>query len=141
MARTIIRGDSYGIRRPFYTYTFVDIADAPLDLSGCTIRTTYKAAKASATDDPTDATAEIKHHITLDGTGAVTSQDGLYLDTTAATGVIVERLTAAETLALSLDTELFNDVELTDSNGELSTWIYEEALTAIDAYTNRTSDV
>ena len=141
MARTVIRGDSYGIRRPFYTYTFVDSGDLPLNLAGCTIRTTYKAGKASAADDPNDATAEIKHHITLNGSGGIVSQNGLYLESTAAAGILVERLTASETLALSLDTPLLNDVELTDSNAEVSTWLYEEPLTAIDAYTNRTTDV
>lgn len=141
MARQIIRGDSYGIRRPFYTYSFVDGEGDPLDLTGMTIRTTYKTAKTDPNTDTTDSTAVVKHFIEFDGAGDVDDSDGLFLVGDASGGIIVERLTSAETLDLSLNATYFNDVELTDANAEVFTWIYSEGLTAIDGYTNRTTDV
>lgn len=140
MTRTIYRGDSYGVRRPFYVHTFVDKDMNPLDLAGCTIRTTFKTAITTPVVDPTDATAVIKHFITIDATGAVVDADGLYLDTTAAAGVLEERLTHAETLALPANTIFAGDAELTDENGEVFTFPTVEDIIAIDAYTNRTTD-
>lgn len=137
--RTIIRGDSYGLRRPFYTYTFVDENDAPLDLTGCTIRVTYKAAPTDPTTDTTDSTAAIKHTIVIDTFGVATTQTGLYLTGAATGGIITQRLTATETKALPLGTSLLNDVELTDFNGEVASWILDDILTTIDGYTNRTT--
>jgi hypothetical protein len=102
---------------------------------------TYKPKSLPAATDPVDATAAIKHFITINSSGTVTAQNGLYLSTTAAAGVLIERLSPAETLALPAGTSLFNDVELTDGNGEVFTWLYTEPLVAVDAYTNRTSDV
>jgi len=141
VSETIIRGDDYGIRRPLWIHTFVDGDGVALDLTGMTIRTTYKTAALPAATDPIDASAAIKHFIVIDGTGTVTDQDGLYLETTAAAGILLERLTKAETLALSLVDELLHDIEVTDQNGEISTVPFTDPLVAVDAYTNRTSDV
>ena len=50
-------------------------------------------------------------------------------------------LTRAETLALTLATELYHDVEVTDENGEVFSWKRTDPSSAEDGYTNRTTDV
>lgn len=137
--RTIIRGDSYGIRRPLYTITLVDSLGDPFDLTGCHVRTTYKTAITAPTDDPTDTSAAIKHDLIVSGAGAATTQNGLYMVGAATDGVIEERLTAVESRALPLNTPLFSDVELTDSNGEIFTWVFADTLVTTDGVTNRTT--
>ena len=140
MARTLIRGDSYAIRRPLYVITFVDDEATPLDLTGCTIRSTYKVAPTDPTIDDTDDGAYIKSTLVIDNDGDATTEDGLFLQSTASTGVVVQKLEASDTLALPLNIEIRGDIELTDPNGEVFTWILDEALVAIDGYTNRTEE-
>lgn len=135
----VIRGDTYGIRRPFFIITLVDDAAQPFDLTGCTVRTTYKEAKTDPATDPTDTDAPIKHEIVINGSGVVTSQDGLFLQSTAAAGVLIERLTSAESLALPLNVQLISDVEVTDGNGEKFTVPSVDTVSAIDGVTNRTA--
>lgn len=138
MNRIIIRGDSYGIRRPLYRITiFDDELMEPFNLSGCTVRTTYKPAKTTPQEDPTDETAPIKHTLVVDGSGTATTQNGIYLVGEAEAGIIEERLTAAESRTLPLDIPLFSDLEITDSNNEIFTFIQDGTLVAIDGYTNR----
>ena len=137
--RNIIRGDSYAIRRPFYTITLVDENSNPFDLRGCTVRTTYKAALTSPVEDPNDSTAAIKHDIVVNSSGTVTSQNGLFLVGPATAGVLSERLTATESRSLPLNTPLLSDVELTDQNGEVFTWTFTDTVVAQDAVTNRTT--
>lgn len=136
--RTVIRGDSYALRRPLYTITLVNDIGQPFNLTGCTVRTTYKPQIVAAATDPTDSTAAIKHDIVINSSGAVTSSNGLFLVGAATAGVLQERLTASESLALPLDTQLVSDIELTDANGEVFTWLFEDTLSARDAVTNRT---
>ena len=71
--RTIIRGDSYATRRPLWTITLVDEVSAAFDLTGCTVRTTYKTTLTDPTADPSDTSAEIAHTLIVDGTGAATT--------------------------------------------------------------------
>jgi len=137
--RTIIRGDSYGLRRPLFTITLVDNLNDPFNLANCTIRTTYKIAPTDPNTDPTDENAPIKHFIELDGVGAVVDNDGLVLVGPATDGVLEERLTAAESRVLPANVELQSDIELTDQNGEVFTWIFTDTLKAIDGVTNRTT--
>ena len=137
--RTIIRGDSYALRRPLYTLTFVDELSNPFNLTGCTVRTTYKTASTSPADDPSDTNAPIKHTLTVDGTGTATLENGLYMIGLATAGVVEERLTATESRSLPLSTELLSDVELTDANGEVFTWVFTDTLLAVDGFTNRTT--
>ena len=137
--RNIIRGDSYAIRRPFYTITLVDENSNPFDLRGCTVRTTYKAALTSPVEDPNDSTAAIKHDIVVNSSGTVTSQNGLFLVGPATAGVLSERLTATESRSLPLNTPLLSDVELTDQNGEVFTWSFTETVSGQDAVTSRTT--
>lgn len=137
--RTVIRGDSYAIRRPLYTYTLVDDNANPFDLTGCTIRTTYKAALTAPETDPTDTSAAIKHTLIINGSGAATTEDGLHLVGAATNGVIEEWLTSTESRSLPLATSLLSDIELTDANGEIFTWLFDDTLIAADAVTNRTT--
>lgn len=137
--RTIIRGDSYGIRRPLYTITLVDELGNPFNLTGCTVRTTYKAAVTTPVEDPTDTSAAIKHDIVINGSGAPTTENGLHLLGPATAGVLEEWLTSTESRALPTGVELVSDVELTDQNGEVFTWTFTDTLTAIDGVTNRTT--
>jgi hypothetical protein len=137
--RTIIRGDSYGIRRPLFTITIVDGSSNPFNLASCTLRTTYKPVATDPTADPNDTGAPIKHFITINSGGTVTSNSGLFLVGAATAGVVQERLSSTESRAMPLNTELLSDVELTDANGEVFTWLFTDTLRAVDGITNRTT--
>ena len=139
-AYEIIRGDSYAVRRPFFTYELVDDLNDPFDLTGCTVRTTWKVATTDPSTDPTDASAVLKGLLIVDGTGTATTETNLEMVGLATAGTIVHRVTAAETLALTAGVTWESDVELTDANGEVFTFLFSgDTLTAIDGYTNRTT--
>lgn len=136
---TIIRGDSYALRRPLYTYTLVDDENASFDLSGCTVRTTFKTVTTDPADDPTDASAALTGLLVVGSDGTPTTQTALYLVGDATAGTFEHRLTAAETAALPTGAAWVSDVELTDVNGEVFTWLFTETLTTVDGITNRTT--
>lgn len=141
-AYEVVRGDSYALRRPLFTYTLVDDQDPPqpFDLSGCTVRTTWKTATTDPNTDTTDATAVLTGTLIVDGTGTATTETNLYLVGDATAGTIQHRVSSADTLALDLDVTWSGDVELTDSNGEVFTFFFDgDTIIAIDGYTNRTS--
>lgn len=139
--RTLIRGDSYALRRPLWRITFVNGDLTPYDLRGCTVLTTYKVAPTDPVTDPGDApaTALIRHGIAFDPAALyavpLREQGLVYVDN----GVIVERLTPVETLALPRGLALHGDVQLIDSNGEVFTWLLDATIAAVDGYTNRTA--
>lgn len=135
--RTITRGDSYSLRRPLYQITFINAEGDPMDLAGCTIRTTYKAEQTTIEEDPEDIHAVIVHELVIDEAGLPVVEDGLYLIGDAVEGTIEERLTAAETKTLPLNTPLLGDIEIQDAAGEIFTWIVDEELVAVDGYTHR----
>jgi hypothetical protein len=134
--KVIIRGDSYTALRPLYTYTLVNDLGQPFNLTGCTVRTTYKTATTDPNTDTTDSTAAIKHDLIIDLSGNVTTSNGLTLVSGVAGGVIQEVLTRAETLALPVGVSLKSDLELVTPN-ETVTFISDDTLKAVDAYTNR----
>ena len=136
---TIIRGDSYSLRRPLFTYSFVTNLGAAFDLAGCVIRTTYKPNVLGPADDPVDATAAIKHTLRVGSDGISTETDGIYLSGLATLGVVVERMTATETRTLPAGIALVSDLELTDANGEVFTWLFSDWLQNKDGVTNRTT--
>jgi hypothetical protein len=139
-AYQIIRGDSYALRRPLFTYALVDEDNLPFDLSGCTVRTTWKVERTDPTTDPTDTGAVLKGLLVVSGAGVATTQSGLYLVGPATAGTIQHRVSATETKALPLETAWISDVELTDVNGEVFTFLFEgDTLEAIDGITNRTT--
>lgn len=135
--RTIIRGDSYALRRPLYTYTLVDENLEPLNLAGCTVRTTYRAAPASLTEDPTDGSAVWKATLQLNSSGVPIISTGLALKGTAAEGVVEVRMSAYDTRHLPYNVELISDLEVTDAQGEKFTFLFNEKLIAIDGVTHR----
>jgi hypothetical protein len=135
----IIRGDSYALRRPLYTYTVKDDVGAAFPLTDCTVRVTFKPSPTNLTTDTTDTTAVIKGFMKLTGT-SVTSQQYLYLLGPSSAGTFTLRLTAAQSAALPPNTPWLSDVEITDANGEVFTWIFSDTLSTQDAYTNRTVD-
>jgi len=134
--KLIIRGDSYTVLRPLYIYTIVNDEGGPFDLTGCTVRTTYKDATTDPNEDSNDVDAAIKHDLVVDNLGAVTLTHGLFLVAGVAGGIIKEYLTRAETLSLPLGTSLKSDLEITTPN-EVVSFISLDTLKAIDAYTNR----
>ena len=139
-AYEIVRGDSYAIRRPLFTYELVDDANDPFDLTSCTVRTTWKVTTTDPASDPTDATAVLKGLLVVNGSGTATTEEGLELVGLATAGTIVHRVTAAETLALSAGVTWESDVELIDAAGEKFTFLFSgDTLTAIDGFTNRTT--
>jgi hypothetical protein len=135
----IIRGDTYALRRPLYRHEIVNGAGNPFNLTGCTVRTTFKVAPNDPDTDATDASAVIKGTLIVDSSGTATTQSKLFLVGDAVDGICELRLSAADTLALPLAQTWRSDVELTDSNGEVFTFVFTDGLSAADGYTNRTS--
>lgn len=135
--RTLIRGDSYATRRPLYRTQFYDTAGLPLNLTGCTIRTTYRPAPTAPIDDPNDSGAVIRHTLSVGTDGVIGTQDGLFIVGVVADGLVEERFTAAETRNLPLAQRLLSDIELTDARGEVTTWIMQEGIVTVDGYTHR----
>lgn len=133
---TIIRGDSYALRRPLYVYTFVDILGEPYDLAGCTVRTTFKPEIIPIESDPDDISALVRHDVVvgLDGTPV---SNGLILQGYAHQGVVRDHFTAAETKVLEPHQRLISDLQLTDVEGEVMTWMWDDGFIAIDSVTNR----
>ena len=141
--RTIIRGDSYALRRPLFLIELADIAGWAFDLTGCHVRTTFKPA---ADDDVTDATAVIQHEIVIAADGGVTTSTGLVLGEMvddvfvalpATAGKLVHRLTKAESAAIPVGTAYISDVEVTDADEEVFTFLFEDTLTVVNGVTNR----
>jgi hypothetical protein len=135
----IYRGDSYAIRRPLFTHTFVDDNADPFDLTSCTVRSTFKTIPTDSSTDTTDSTAVIKATLIVDGTGTATTETKMYLVGLATAGVCELRLSAADTSAMIVDTDFFSDVELTDGNGEVFTFVMPDSLRVVEPYTNRTT--
>lgn len=131
---TIIKGDSYAIRRPLWKHEFVDIDNDPMDFSGCTILTTYKPNVIPIDDDPDDAMAIIRHSIVFDMDGVPTAENGLFY---VEPGVIVERFPSELTRTLPTGVALKFDIQLEDANGEYFTFVMTETVTAVDSITNR----
>lgn len=140
MPKEIFQGDSYESLRPLYTLTLLDDGGAPLNLTGYTIRTTFKLAATDPVDDPNDANAYIRHHIRIAADGTIASQKGLQLRNLPADGILDQYLSSAESGALPVDTPLYSDVELTTPLGEKITWVYDDPLIVLPAYTNRSVD-
>lgn len=137
--RTIIRGDSYGYRRPFYTHTFVDSENKPMHLHGCTIISTYKSTPTDPFTDPTDDDAVIKHHIKILPNGAVDSNTNMFMkDNDPRLGIVYEYLTSSESMTLPVGVPMYNDVVLIDLRDERATWLMSDTLVAVSGYTNRT---
>lgn len=136
--RMVIRGDDYVIRRYLLRFALVDDMLAPMDLTGCTVRSTWRPAPVSPEDDPNDAAADLAASITFDGSGAVTESDGLALPNggSAVAGVLELIADRSVTAALPVGTALKGDVQVTDSNGEVLTVLVQETITAQDAYTS-----
>lgn len=141
--RTIVRGDTYVIRRAVFVVTAVQLdLVTPFDFSGCTVRMTFRATPVPIATDSTDSTAALKGTIAFTALGAVSGSPenmALPVGGTAAQGVLWLTATAAITAALPLGTILHFDVQVTDANGEILTAIMPGTLTAVDGYTNRTN--
>ena len=135
----IVRGDSYALRRPLYTHLLTNANGTPFDLTGCTVRTTFKTETTDPNSDTTDSTAVIKGTLIVNGSGTATTETKMYMVGAATAGEVELRLSASDTLALATGTQWSSDVELTDGNGEVFTWVFTDKLSTIDGYTNRTS--
>lgn len=135
--RELVRGDSYTHRRPVFRFTLADIRGKALDLTGYTIRATFKSRQTSLEDDPLDVFAPIRHELVIDEYGVPQKENGLVLDGPVESGRIAEYLTSDETRVLPLRVELFGDIELTDPTGAVFSYILEDRLYAIDGYTHR----
>lgn len=130
----IIKGDSYAIRRPMWTYEFVDELNEPMNFAGMTILTTYKSKIMPMDVDAADTSAYITHKIVFGIDGVPTTQEGLFY---VAPGMIEERFPSSLTKGLPSDLTLVSDVQITDANGEFFTFILNDTVTAVDSVTNR----
>lgn len=136
----IIRGDTYVIRRPFLIYNLVEESLGPFDLSGCEIRTTWKVVTTEPDSDPTDTSGVLKGTLIVDLSGTATTETGLFMVGVAEDGTFEHRITSSESAALSLGQSWKSDVEVTDANGEVATFLFEgDTAKARDGYTNRTT--
>lgn len=142
--RSIVAGDSYEGTRALYLIALTRLDGTPYDLTGCTVRTTFKPV---ADDDATDAAAPIKAQIVIDGAGAAASA-GLvlgeivgdaFVPTPASAGKLAHVLTKQQSAAVPVGTALVSDVEVTDAAGRVSTFLFTETLTAVRGITNRSS--
>lgn len=140
MPKEIYQGDSYESLRPLFTLTFLDANGGPLNLAGYTVRTTFKLAATDPVADPNDSNAYIRHYIRLSAEGDVIGNLGLRLRNLAADGILDQYLSSAESGLLPVDAPLFSDVELTTPLGEKITWVYDDPLVVLPAYTNRSVD-
>lgn len=139
MTRTLIRGDSYEANDPAYHYVLTDTeTEGPLNLTACTVRTTFKRY---ADTDADDSTAAIIGTIVFDGNGDATSAIRLVLPAgkSAADGELDLHLTSADTSALPLGVSWINDMEITDADGRKKTVLFTEKTRARDGLTNRTT--
>ena len=135
--RDLVRGDDYTITRPLFKFQLLDSLLQPLDIRGCKLQVTWKPVLTSIEADPNDTSAIIKHELQINLAGTVTLSNGLVLDTTALTGVVYERLTKTESANMPLNTELVGDLQLTNSAGEVLTWIFTDKIRGIDGVTHR----
>lgn len=145
--RQIIRGDSYGLRRPFYIIPLTDLLDngdgtftpIPFNLAGSKVSTTFKVRATDPGADPNDTGAPIAADIEIDADGVVTLSSGLVIPDgrTAADGILHHRLTKAQTRALPVNQKWISDVQVTDANGEDFTKTFEETVEAVNSITNR----
>lgn len=136
----VIRGDTKK-----WSIALVDDQGAAFDLTGCTVWFTAKTAISNVADD---ADAVISHKIVIDGSGVATSADGFAIGgihpTTgnpasgAASGVLTQTLSAADSTALSAGTYVY-DLQVKDSNGEVYTPILGMSLTVIEDVTRSTT--
>ncbi len=142
MARTLVAGDDYVTLRPLYRHVLLDEDMLPRDLTGITIRSTYKPIVTDMATDPNDTDAPIKHTILVSSAPNQVS-GGFHIVGDPINGTFEQRLTSAETAALPLGTELRGDTELTipvvDGPAEVLTWGWSETLEAMSSPTNRTT--
>ena len=99
--------------------------------------------KLGADGDP-DRIAAIRNAapkatLIVDGTGTATTETKMYLVGLATAGVCELRLSATDTGTMLTDTDFFSDVELTDANGEVFTFVMPDSIRVVEAYTNRTT--
>ena len=99
--------------------------------------TAMSEAFVAVADDATDDTAAIKHELQISLAGEAVVSTGLSLESAATDGVVIERLTSAETTDMPIDTLLTGDLQLIDANGEILTWVFTETLKTVPAATNR----
>lgn len=147
--RTIIAGDSYETLRPLFRIPLTNIGGGAMDLTGCTVRTTFKP---EADDDLTDAAAVIKADAVIDGSGVITDGTGLvladiiggvYTVVPATSGVLLHLLTEAESAAIPVDTPYVSDVQATvpiaGGGTETFTFIFTDTLIVVNGITNRST--
>lgn len=108
---TLIRGDSKYFRIPF-THP---VSGEPFDLTGCDIWVTAKRNPNNS-----DAQAIYQHTMRVDGSGTVTASNGLSLETTAAAGVVIQRISPEES-KLFLVGKQFVDVQIRHNGTDVST--------------------
>jgi len=141
MPTVLVIGDDYAANRPFDTLSFVTDELTPFDLSGCTLLTTWKAAVTDPATDPDDTSAVFTGALVVDAEGNPTTEDGIYLIGDATAGTVQVRVFRTDTAALPVGETWLFDYQLTDSDGETQTWLYDADADRISARfgaTNRT---
>lgn len=144
--RSLIRMDDYySPQRPVFEYTLVDSSSGiiePFDMSGCTIRATFKVAPTEPNTDPTDTDAPLKADIAFGMDGSVTSATNWALPAgkTAADGILHLVASKAVTAGLPLNAPLKSDIQVTDAAGHNHTVILVGTLKATEGFTNRGGD-
>lgn len=107
----LIRGDSAYFRIPFKH----PISGDPYDISGCDVWVTMKKTAA----DP-DNEAIYMQTMQIDSEGEVTASDGLSLESTAAAGVVIQRISPEMSKDFDVGSYVV-DVQIHDTNSDVWT--------------------
>lgn len=140
--RVIIRGDDYPNvgNRYVFRFTMVDEALDPMDLTSCTVRSTWRTATVAPGFDDDDTSAPIAARITFDGAGAVTSSSRMALPAgkTAEDGELTMILTRVQTAALGRPTKLIGDVQVLTADNYVHTVMLVHTISTADGTTSDT---
>lgn len=126
VAKSLHRGDT-----PWWSYQLTGPAMGPLDLSGCVVLITVKAAAPQdSSEDLDDASAIIAHGIAIGPDGTVTASNGITLGgevdgvpvSGAASGVITHAIPRELSNGLPVGAFVW-DLQVTDAAGRTTTLI------------------
>lgn len=147
MDRVLTRGDDYWADRPVWTVTLVGVDPldpdnlTPFDLTGCTVRSTWRPGPIPPGEDASDTTAALAASIAFDGNGDVTASSHMILppDSSASDGVLLLVADRATTTAMPLTAGLRGDVQITDAADKVVSVPVLATLALIDLYTSAES--
>lgn len=138
---SVVRGDSYSSKRPIKRTTVYVSAGVPLNLAGCTVRTTIRSEMLSPLEDPTDSKAAWKGTLAVDSNGNATEQHNIFMIGPASAGTIEIRMYAYDSRKLPNVEELVGDIQITEPSGEVYTLPDRYKIVLSDGITHRVQEI